>query len=434
MTYAVIALERAMKIQEVILRAMSGALTWLQAADILGMHPRSLRRWRARQQRCGYDGLLDRRRQRPSPRLAPFAEVERLLRLYRERYAGFNIRHFHQLVRRDHQVTLSYSFVRTALQKAGLVAKRRARGRHRRRREPRPCFGELLHLDGSPHAWLARCPDQRQTLIAVLDDATKRLLYAQLWPAETTGAVMAALAEVFRTFGLPIALYTDRAGWAFHTPKAGGPIDRDCLTHVGRALAHLGIEHIGAYSPQARGRGERLNRTLQDRLVNELRLAGIDSREAANQYLRDHFIPDYTATFTRPPADPTPAFVALGDVDLDQILCEEDERVVALDNTVSFDTVRLQLSKQPGRPTCAGLRVIVRRHLDGRFTVWRGPLCLARFDAGGRAAALRLEHAANGHFRVARAHLPPMRPRRVCRASAGPRRRLGPRLPVGPGL
>ena len=433
MTYAVIAVERAMKLQDVILRAMSGELTWLQAADILGMHPRSLR-WRVRQQRVGYDGLLDRRRQRPSPRLAPFGEVERILRLYRERYAGFNVHHFHQLVRRDHQVTLSYSFVRTALQKAGLVATRRARGRHRRRREPRPCFGELLHLDGSPHVGLARCPDQRQTLIPVIDDATKRLLYAQLWPAETTVGGLTALADVFRAFGLPIALYTDRAGWAFHTPTAGGPIDRERLTHVGRALARLGIEHIGAYSPQARGRGERLNRTLQDRLVNELRLAGIDSREAAHQYLRDHFIPDYNATFTRSPADPTPAFVALGDVDLDQILCEEDERVVAPDNTVSFDTVCLQLAKQPGRPTCAGARVIVRRHLDGRFTVWRGVACLGRYSPAGAGRPAALERAANGHFRVAGAHLPPMRPRRVVRATAGPRRRPGPRLPVGPGF
>src|SRR5438552_5354114 len=316
MTYAVIAMERAMKIQEVILRAMSGALTWPQAADILGMHPRSLRRWRARQQRVGYDGLLDRRRQRPSPRLAPFAEIERILRLYRERYAGFNVRHFHQLVRRDEHVTLSYTLVKTALQKAGLVAKRRARGRHRRRREPRPCFGELLHLDGSPHAWLARCPDQRQTLIAVLDDATQRLLYAQLWSAETTTTMMSAL----------------------------------------------------------------------------------------------------------------------GDVDLDQILCEEDERTVAPDNTVSFDTVRLQLAKQPGRPTCAGARVTVRRHLDGRFTVWRGPTRLGLYAASGVPVPARVEQAANGHFPVGGADRPPMRPRRIVRATAGRQRRLGPRLPVGPGF
>jgi transposase len=434
MTYAVIALERAMKIQEVILRAMSGELTWLQAADILGMHPRTLRRWRARQQRVGYDGLLDRRRQHPSPRLAPFAEVERILRLYRERYAGFNVRHFHQLVRRDEHVSLSYSFVKAALQKAGLVRKRRARGPHRRRREPRPCFGELLHLDGSSHEWLALCPGQRQTLLAVVDDATARLLYAELHPAETMPAVMAALADVCRTYGLPSALYTDRAGWAFYTPKAGGPIDRTRLTHVGRALAQLGIEHIGAYSPQARGRGERLNRTLQDRLVNELRFAGIRTVPAANAYLRQRFLPEYNTRFSHAPADPNVAFVALGDIDLDQILCEEEERVVALDNTVSFAAVRLQLRKQPGRATCAGLRVIARRHLDGRLTIWRGPVCLGRFAADGTPMSAVLEHAANGQFRVVGAHRPPIHLRRIARAGARPSRRRGPRLPVGPGL
>ncbi len=434
MTYAAIALERAMKIQEVILRAMSGAVTWLQAADILGMDPRSLRRWRERYRRDGYNGLLDRRRGRPSPRRAPFVEVERILRLYRERYRGFNVRHFHQLTRRDHGVRLSYSFVKLALQTAGLVPTRRARGRHRRRREPRPCFGELLHLDGSPHPWLALCPDHHQVLIAVLDDATKRCLYGQLWPAETTVAVMTALTEVFQRFGLPIAIYTDRAGWAFHTPKAGGPVDRDRPTDVGRALARLGVEHIGAYSPQARGRGERLNRTWQDRLVNELRLAGITTLEAANAYLRDHFIADYNASFTRPPTDPTSAFVPLGDVDLNQILCEEAERLVGQDNVVTFEGGRLQLAKQPGRPTCAGLRVIVRRHLDGVHTVWRGPVCLGRFNAAGQALAAVLGRASNGRFRVLGAHLPPLRARALRCPGATRQRRLGPRLPVGPGL
>src|SRR5437667_1458845 len=433
MLWLATAVERAMKRQEVILRALSGALSWLQAADILGIDPRSLRRWRARYEADQMIGLYD-RRQLPSPRKAPVAEVQRVLRLYRDTYRGFNVRHFHHLIRRDHGVQLSYSFVRLALQEAGLVAKRRARGRHRRRREPRACFGELLHLDGSPHAWLAHCPGERQTLIAVLDDATKRLLYAQLWLGETLQAVMTALAHVVRTFGLPLALYTDRAGWAFHTPKAGGPIDRERLTHVGRALARLGIEHIGAYSPQARGRGERLNRTLQDRLVNELRLAGIATLEAANAYLRERFIPDHNARFSHPPADSTAAFVALGDVDLDQILCEEDERTVAPDNTVSFDTVRLQLAKQPGRPTCAGARVTVRRHLDGRFTVWRGPTRLGLYAASGVPVPARVEQAANGHFRVAGADRPPMRPRRIVRATAGRQRRLGPRLPVGPGF
>lgn len=433
MAWLTAAVERAMKRQEVILRALSGALTWLQAADILGIHPRSLRRWRARYEADQILGLYD-RRQLPSRRKAPVAEVQRILRLYRERYAGFNIRHFHHLVRRDHAVTLSYSFVRLALQEAGLVPKRRARGRHRRRREPRPCLGELLHLDGSPHAWLAHRPEERQTLIAVLDDATKRLLYAQLWPAETTEAVMTALAEVFRTWGLPVALYTDRAGWAFHTPKAGGPVDRAHLTHVGRALARLGVEHIGAYSPQARGRGERLNRTLQDRLVNELRLAGLTSPEAANAYLREHFIPDYNATFTRPPADPASAFVPLGDVDLDQVLCVEEERVVAPDNTVAVAGRRLQLAKQPGRPTCAGLHVVVRRHLDGSHTVWRGPQCLGHYAPTGAPVPAVLERALNGRFRVAGAHHPPTPGRARRWVAPADRRRQSPRLPVGPGL
>ena len=433
MVFAAAAVERAMKMQEVILRALSGALTWLQAADILGLDPRTLRRWRARFDANGALGLYDRRRQ-PSRRHAPALEVKRILQLYRETYRGFNVRHFHHVARREHGVTLSYSFVKLALQEAGLVAKRRAHGRHRRRREPRPCLGELLHLDGSPHAWLALCPDQRQTLIAVLDDATKRLLYAQLWPAETLRAVMAALAHVLRIFGLPIALYTDRAGWAFHTPKAGGPIDRDHLTHVGRALARLGIEHIGAYSPQARGRGERLNRTLQDRLINEFRLAGITTLEAANAYLRDRFILDYNATFTRAPADPTPAFVPLGDVDVAQILCEEEERVVGPDNVVSFEGVPLQLVKQPGRPTCAGLHVVVRRHFDGSHSVWRGPHCLGRFAAQGPALPALIARDAGGRFRVAGAGLPPLAAHAVGRRGRAPRRRLGPRLPVGPGL
>src|SRR3989475_6938416 len=202
MLWLATAVERAMKQQEVILRALSGALSWLQAADILGIDPRSLRRWRARYEADQMIGLYD-RRQLPSPRKAPVAEVQRVLRLYRDTYRGFNVRHFHHLIRRDHGVTLSYSFVRLALQEAGLVVKRRARGRHRRRREPRACFGELLHLDGSPHPWLRLAPAVRATLISVLDDATKRLLYAQLWPAETTAAGFGALHAGLPTWGCP---------------------------------------------------------------------------------------------------------------------------------------------------------------------------------------------------------------------------------------
>jgi transposase len=427
MLYTATAVERAMKVQQVIMQALSGVISWVQAAEILGLEPRSVRRWRARFEAGGPVALYDRRRQRPSRRKAPALEVQRILRLYRERFAGWNVRHFYRFARRDHGVTLSYSFVKLALQEAGLVRKARARGRHRRRREPRACFGELLHLDGSPHAWLRRCPDQRQTLIAVLDDATKRLLYAQLWPAETTAAVFTALHAVCTAWGLPIALYTDRAGWAFHTPTAGGPVDRRHPTQVGRALAHLGIEHIGAYSPQARGRGERLNRTVQGRLVNELHLAGITTRAAANAYLTERFITDYNDEFARPPADPTSAFVPLHGVELDAILCEYEARTVSPDNVVTLDDVPLQVAKQPGRRTCAGLRVTVRRDVHGVLSVWHGARCFGRYDGHGRP--FTLDRPAN-----ARAHLPQDQ-----RSSAPPthhiprlKRRTGPRLPTGP--
>jgi transposase len=381
MSYPEAAWERAMRLQEVMLKAISGELHWFRAAEILGMSPRGLRRWRERYERHGYDGLFDRRRRAPSPRRVPLAEVERLLRLYRARYAGFNVRHFHGIWRREHGGTWSYSFVKQALQTAGLVTKHRARGRHRRRRAPRACFGELLHIDGSRHQWLARRPGEWSVLIALVDDATKRVLYAQLWAGESTVAIMSALREVITTQGIPMALYSDRAHWAFHTPQANGPVQRQQLTQVGRALAQLGIEHIPAYSPQARGRSERLNRTFQDRLVNELRVAKATTLVAANAYLRDRFIPDYNATFGCAPADPASAFVPLGHADLEQILCHQEARVVARDNTVTFDGRPFQLARQPGRRSCAGLRVTIRRHLTGAYSIWAGSRRLGTFPA-----------------------------------------------------
>src|SRR6516162_10107648 len=386
MAYPRSVVERAMKVQEVILRALAGQLTWIQAAEILGCSPRTIRRLRWRWEHIGYDGLFDRRRHRPSPKRAPVAEVQRVLRLYRERYQGFNVRHFHQLARREHGVRFCYAFVKKALQTAGLVARRRARGRHRRRREPRPCFGELLHLDGSRHHWLAQVPEQWFTLIVIVDDATKQLLYTELREGgESVAAIMTALRAVLERYGVPMALYTDRAHWAVHTPTSGSAPDRRQPTQVGRALERLGIEHILAYSPQARGRGERVNRTLQDRLVNELRVAQVRSLASANRYIQARFLALYNAELARPPADPTRAFVTAGGAPLDQILCHEELRHVAKDNTVVLGAVRLQIAKQPGGATCAGLMVVVRRHLDGAHSVWRGPRCWGRFDAQGRA-------------------------------------------------
>src|SRR5437660_946880 len=238
MTYTQAAVERAMKVYEVLVQALKERQPWIHVAEVLGVSARTVRRLRWRYEHDGFEGLFDHRRRTPSPRCAPVAEVQRVVRLYAERYHGFNVRHFHQIVRREHGVTLSYSFVKKALQAAHLVGRRRPRGRHRRRREPRPCFGELLHLDGSLHGWLALVPDALQTLMAVVDDATKQVLYAQLGePGESADVIMTALRAVLETHGIPGALYTDRAGWAVYTPTSGSAPDRSKLTQVGRAPA-----------------------------------------------------------------------------------------------------------------------------------------------------------------------------------------------------
>lgn len=379
------AVERAMQIKEVLLRAMNKEYSWLRAAEILGITARGLRRLRQRMEMFGYQGLVDMRRGRPSPRRTPVAEVERILALYRERYPGFNGRHFYQLVRREHGVTLSYSCVKQMLQGAGLLKKSRARGRHRRRRERKACFGEMLHLDGSPHRWLALVPEERQVLIQVVDDATSRLLYAQLWEGETVEAVMSALKDVVSAHGIPMALYTDRAGWAFETPRAGAKVDKAHLTQVGQVLHRLGIDHIPSYSPQARGRSERMNRTLQDRLVNELRVAAVRTIEQANTYLRERYIATHNALLSREASDPQGAFVELGgEVDLNEIFCLEAVRSVGKDNVVTLEGTALQISPQPGRRTCVGLHVTVRRHFDGSYSIRRGTQLFGRYDASGR--------------------------------------------------
>src|SRR5260221_4873648 len=248
------AMERAMKMQEVILKALSGGISWFQAAEILGVSVRSMRRYRAGLDKWGYDGLFDRRRKTPSLRSVPVDEVERILGLYRERYTGWTVRHFYQTAVRELGVKVSYTFVKKALQGAGLVKKAKARGRHRRRRERKACFGEMLHIDGSKHAWLALLPGEKQTLITVADDATSRVLYSQLWPEESTESVLVALREVVGLHGIPASIYSDRASWAFETPKAGMPASKTHLTQVGEVLKRLGVERIPSYSPQARGR------------------------------------------------------------------------------------------------------------------------------------------------------------------------------------
>jgi transposase len=377
-------MERAMKIQEVILKALSGGISWFQAAEILGMSIRSMRRYRAGLDKWGYDGLFDRRRRTPSPRSVPVDEVKRILGLYRERYAGWNVRHFYQTVAREEGVQVSYTFVKQALQGAGLVKKAKVRGRHRRRRERKACFGEMLHIDGSKHAWLALLPGEKQSLITVADDATSRVLYSQLWPEESTEAVLVAFREVVGMHGIPASIYSDRASWAFETPKAGMPVSKTHLTQVGEVLKRLGVEHIPSYSPQARGRSERMNGTLQGRLVNELKLSGARSLEAANTYIRDRYLVVHNKTFSVEAKDPVSSFVAADGVDLDEIFCREAVRTVGKDNVVTCETLSFQISKQPGRRTCSGLAVVVKHRLDGAWSIHRGMQVLGRYDEHGR--------------------------------------------------
>jgi len=375
------AVERAMKVQEVILRAMARKISWWQAAEILGISDRQMRRWYQRYREFGYDGLYDRRRGRPSPKRVPLETVERVLGLYREKYFDLNVRHFCEKLREQHQIRLSYSWVKQALQGAGLVKKRRQRGTHRRRRPRRPIRGMLLHLDGSRHRWFH---DERwYDLLVVLDDATGEIYYAQLVAEESTRTVMAALRAVIEREGIFCALYSDRASHFFHTPRAGGPVDPHRLTQVGRALHELGIRMIPAYSPQARGRSERNFGTWQGRLPQELRLRGIGTVGEANRFLREEYVAEFNRRFRVAPLQPGTAFVRCRRSDLDRVFSIQQERTVAKDNTVSLGDRWLQIEPVGWRGTLAGCRVTVHEHLDGTLELTYGPHVVGRYNAQG---------------------------------------------------
>jgi len=274
-SYPRAAVERMMNVQEVILRAMAKKITWWQAAEIIGMSDRQMRRLHWRYREHGYDGLLDRRVGQPSPKRVPLAVVEQVLGLYQEKYFDLNVRHFHEKLREQHQIRLSYTWVKKALQGAGLVRRERKRGVHRRRRERRPLPGMLLHIDGSRHRWFQ--DDRWYDLLVILDDATSEIYYAQLVEEESTMTVLRALREVIERQGIFCALYSDRASHFFWTPRAGGKVDTERPTQVGRALQELNIRMIPAYSPQARGRSERGFGTWQGRLPQELRLGNAEA-------------------------------------------------------------------------------------------------------------------------------------------------------------
>jgi transposase len=406
--------ERMMKLQDVILKAMAKKLRWIEAAEIAGMSVRNMQRMHERYLEHGYNGLFDLRRGKNSYHRVPMAMAERVLALYRDKYPDFNVRHFHEKLQETEGISLSYSWVKQALQGAGLVARRRKRGPHRRRRPRRPMPGMLLHIDGSKHRWFQ--DDRYYDLLVILDDATSRIYYAQLVEEESTRTVMAALREVIEREGLFCALYSDRASHFFVTPKAGEPVDKSRLTQVGRALKELGVQMIPAYSPQARGRSERSFGTWQARLPQELRLAGIATAGEANRFLRERYIAEFNHKFTVKAAERGTAFRRCGRNDLDWIFSIQTERCVAKDNTVAIRDQWWQLDRSRWRHTLAGQTVTIHQHLDATVSIRYGPHVVGRGKDGAVENQTRVSHrsleitSGDSHFPTA-PPIPPLSPR-----------------------
>jgi transposase len=379
--YPMAAVERMMKIQEVILRAMAKKITWWQAAEIIGITDRQMRRWHGRYKEFGYDGLLDRRVGKPSPKRVPLAVVEQVFALYREKYFDLNVRHFHEKLQQEHQIGLSYTWVKKALQGAGLVRPERKRGVHRRRRERRPLPGMMLHIDGSRHQWFQ--DDRWYDLLVILDDASSQIYYAQLVEQESTMTVLRALREVIEQQGIFCTLYSDRASHFFCTPGAGGKVDPQRRTQLGRALQELGVRLIPAYSPQARGRWERGFRTWPGRRPQELRLRGIRTLEEANAFLREEYVAEFNQHFQVSAAQPGSAFVPCRRKDLEVVFSVQQARVVSRDNTVVVGGKILQIEPTRWRGTLAGCSVTVCEHLDQSWSIRYGPHVVGRYNAQG---------------------------------------------------
>jgi transposase len=371
---------RAMTRREVITKAIAKRLSWVQAAEIIGIKPRQMRRIRWRVEHYGLDAVMDQRGGRPRRKRIKAGTIELLCRLKRDIYPDFSLRHFYEHVTEKHGVKVSYNWLRLMLQEAGVVQKEPARGKYRRQRERRPMVGMLVHLDASTHEWIAGLP--RQDLVVALDDADGRILYARFFPQEGTASTFAALESVLRNYGRFGALYTDR-GSHFCQNGPAGQIAEEQHGQVSQALRALGIKQILAYSPQARGRSERAFGTIQGRLPQELRHQAIGDYAAANDYLERHFIPDFNRRFTIKPAQPESAFVKLSGIELALVLSSKHERVVRNDNTVTFKNLILQLPSTRHRMHFVRCPVIVHQFSNGTLGISYQGRLLARYDDTG---------------------------------------------------
>jgi len=373
---------REMRFESVLDRWKRRELSQVEAAEILGMSERSFRRWHCRHEEEGSAGLSDRRLGKASARRVPVDEALRVEQLYRGRYHGFTAKHFHEHLVKDHGFRWGYTWTKTFLHTQRLLTPAPRKGAHRRKRPRRPQPGMMLHQDGSRHAWLPGC-EAAFDLIVTMDDATSEIYSAFLVEEEGTQSSFRGLREVIEAHGLFCSLYTDRGGHYFHTPVAGQPVDKEQRTQVGRALHQLRIEHIPAYSPEARGRSERMFGTLQDRLPKELRLAGIATLNATNRFLAETYLPAHNARFAVPAEQPGSAFLADRSVGAADVLCIREDRVVGNDNTVRYRRLSLQLPPSPLRPHFVKAKVRVHDYPDGTLAVFHGPRCLARYDGQG---------------------------------------------------
>ena len=372
---------RLMRFDDLLIRTERSELGQMEAAELLGMSERTFRRWRDRHREDGLAGLADRRLQ-PSLRRAPVAEIERMLGLYRELYRGFTVKHFHEQLGKRHGYTLGYTVTKLHLHRAGLVTPARTRSAHRKKRPRRPMVGMLLHQDASTHAWLPG-DTRKYDLVVTMEDATSALYSLFLVDQEGTASSLRGVREVVAKHGLFCSLYTDRGSHYFLTPEAGGRVSKTVLTQFGRALKQLGIEHIAAYSPQARGRSERVFGTLQDRLPKELALAGITTVEAANRWLAETYMAEHNKRFAVTAEQEGSAFVADATGAWREILCIQEDRTVGNDNTVKWQGLRLQLPPSRLRPHFVKATVRVHEYPDATTAVFWGPHRLADYDATG---------------------------------------------------
>ena len=381
---------RQMRFENVYERWSIKRLTQEEAAQLLGVCERTFRRYIDRYEEAGLEGLLDKRMQEVSHRKAPVDEVLRLEALYKERYDGWNVQHFYGRYRRDHKGERSYTWVKNRLQSAELVAKGKRKGIHRKHRERAPLAGMMIHQDGSTHEWVS---NQKWDLIVTLDDATSEIYSAFFVDEEGTLSSLQGISEVLRKKGLFSSFYSDRGSHYWHTPEAGGKVDKNNPTQFGRALGQLGIQMIAAYSPQARGRSERLFKTWQDRLPKELVLVGIEDMAAANRFLNEQFTPAYNAEFKVTATEPGSAFVSLMDARIDDILCLQEERTVGRDNCVRYHRRILQIPADKHRCHYVKARVRVHAYPQGQYAVFHGPRKLADYDCQGQIIGTEAKQA-----------------------------------------